>query len=251
MCRIACTPTPVSRLPMSVADLAADARILWRLLRGQPRRGSHAQRLEGFYAPQAGRYDAFRARLLHGRGELLGALAPRAGERVVELGGGTGANLLTLHQICALETLASVQLVDLCPSLLEVARTRAAGHAVVDVIEADATTWQPAQAVDCVYLSYALTMMPDWQGVLDNAHAMLKPGGRIGVVDFHLPVQAGYLGKRFWRTWFAHDGVRLSDRHLPALQARFTAHMQQERRASVPYLPGLRAPYYLFVGSKD
>ena len=52
---------------MFPADLAADARILWRLARGQPRQGDQATRLQAFYAPQAERYDAFRERLRYGR----------------------------------------------------------------------------------------------------------------------------------------------------------------------------------------
>ena len=43
------------------------------------------------------------------------------------------------------------------------------------------------------------------------------------------------LGNRFWQRGFAHDGVYLTSQHL---------------RAPVPYLPGLRVPYYLFVGVK-
>ncbi|NEX21149.1 SAM-dependent methyltransferase, partial [Thiorhodococcus mannitoliphagus] len=50
--------------------IATDARILMRLLLGQPRRGSHAERLQAFYAPQAADYDRFRERLLHGREAL-------------------------------------------------------------------------------------------------------------------------------------------------------------------------------------
>lgn len=235
---------------MSPADLAADARILWRLLRGQPRTGSHAQRLEGFYAPQANRYDAFRARLLHGRADLIAALDIPPGARVVELGCGTGSNLETLARIRALDTLAGVQLVDLCPALLAVARRRTRGLANVEVIEADATRWQPAAPVDRVFLSYALTMMPDWRAVLANAYAMLAPGGRLGLVDFHLPGSASRLGNRFWQTWFAHDGVHLSAAHLPALQALLPQSRAWQARAAVPYLPLLRAPYYLFVGTK-
>jgi S-adenosylmethionine-diacylgycerolhomoserine-N-methlytransferase len=236
---------------MSPPDIAADARILWRLLRGQPRAGSHAERLQGFYAPQAARYDAFRARLLHGRGDLIEALEIPAGARVVELGCGTGSNLELLAQARRLETLASVHLVDLCPALLAIARQRAARHANVAVNEADATTWQPARPVERVLLSYALSMMPDWRGVLDNAWRMLAPGGRLGVVDFHLPASGGRVANVFWEKWFAHDGVHLSSQHLPALQARFdTAHVQA-CRAPLPYLPGLRAPYYRFVGVKS
>jgi len=239
---------------MFPADLASDARILWRLLRGQPRGGSHAERLEGFYAPQAKNYDAFRARLLHGRADLIEALEIPAGARVVELGCGTGSNLEVLDQARPLATLAGAQLVDLCPALLAVARQRACGFGNVEVIEADASDWRPRHQVDRVFLSYALTMMPDWRAVLVNAYAMLAPGGRLGVVDFHLPAngsrEVNSLGNRFWQRWFAHDGVHLTDQHLRALQSLFIEPLVQERRAPVPYLPGLRAPYYLFVGVK-
>ncbi|MEW5770957.1 MAG: class I SAM-dependent methyltransferase [Pseudomonadota bacterium] len=235
---------------MSPAELAADARVLLHLLRGQRRGGSHAERLADFYAPQAERYDAFRARLLHGRETLIRALDVRPGMRVVELGCGTGANLAALAEACPLEALAEVQLVDLCAPLLALARERASGHANVAVVEADATAWQPARPADRVFLSYALTMMPDWRAVLDNACAMLAPGGRIGLVDFHLPGDGSRLGNAFWRRWFAHDGVHLSAQHVPALRERVEILLLAERRAAVPYLPWLRAPYYLFVGTR-
>jgi S-adenosylmethionine-diacylgycerolhomoserine-N-methlytransferase len=229
-------------------DLAADARILWRLARGQPRQGDQATRLQAFYAPQAERYDAFRERLLHGRGELIERLEIGAGMRVVELGCGTGSSLQRMGP-GALRS-ASIQLVDLCPALLNVARQRAAAYRNVEIIEADATRWQPGAAVDRVFLSYALTMIPDWRGVIDNAVAMLKPGGRLGVVDFHLPTAGSRLGNGFWRHWFGHDGVCLSAEHLPALSRSLTNTWMDQRRAPIPYLPGVLAPYYLFVGRR-
>lgn len=233
---------------MAASEFLADARIIWRLLRGQPRQGSHAQRLQAFYAPQADRYDAFRARLLHGRQELLDRLDLPAGARVVELGCGTGSSLERLGE--RVSGLASLQMLDLCPALLEVARQRVGQRPNVELIEGDATRWQPAEAVDVVFISYALTMIPDWAGVIENAHAMLRPGGRIGVVDFHLPADAGAIAKQCWRRWFAHDGVHLSAQHLPALRQRFSERHSQEARASIPYLPGLKAPYYLFIGTR-
>ncbi|MEI8164321.1 MAG: class I SAM-dependent methyltransferase [Betaproteobacteria bacterium] len=233
---------------MSLISLAADARILWRMACGQPRRGDHAARLQAFYAPQAGRYDAFRERLLHGRADLLDRLEIAEGMRVVELGCGTGSSLDRMgpRSGCC----ASIQLVDLCPALLAVARKRAAAHRNVEVIEADAARWQPAVAVDRVFLSYALTMIPDWETTIANAVAMLKPGGRLGVVDFHLPSTGSALANRLWQHWFAHDGVRLSAAHLPTLLRLLPEAWTDERRASLPYLPGLQAPYYLYVGRR-
>ena len=232
---------------MSADRLFADLRVLWHMLRGQPGAGSHAQRLEAFYGPQAEHYDSFRARLLQGRRELIERLAPPPGAHVVELGCGTGANLAHFGE--QLNRLGRVDLVDLCRPLLEQARRRTEISGPVRVIEADACTYDPGQPVDCVYFSYSLTMIPDWRGALRNAHAMLRPGGRLAIVDFHLPAKGG-LANGFWRRWFAHDGVLLSAEHLPLLRQMFPEHALEERRAAIPYLPGLRVPYYLFVGSK-
>ncbi len=232
---------------MSVPDVLADIGILWHMLRGQPCHGDRRQRLEAFYAPQADHYDAFRARLLQGRGEMLQMLAPAPHAHVVELGCGTGANLI--HLADRLDHLRRLDLVDLCPSLLAKARQRVMAYRNVEVIEADACSYQPDEAVDCVYFSYSLTMIPDWRRALDNALGMLRPGGRLGVVDFYLPPDGGFANY-LWRRWFAHDGVYLSASHLPELCARLPDHVQHQRRAPVPYLPALRVPYYLFVGQK-
>jgi S-adenosylmethionine-diacylgycerolhomoserine-N-methlytransferase len=226
---------------------AGELGVLWSLVRGQRREGPLAERLEAFYAPQARDYDRFRDKLLHGRAEMLALLAPRAGERLAELGAGTGRNLEFLHECVA--NLESVALVDLCPSLLELARERAALWPNVQVVEADAVRYRPPRPLDCVYFCYSLTMMPAWREAIDNALVMLRHGGRIGVVDFHLPEPKSLPG-RFWQRWFAHDGVHLSAEHLPYLKARTTPLRCREELGSVPYIPGLRAPYYLYVGLK-
>jgi S-adenosylmethionine-diacylgycerolhomoserine-N-methlytransferase len=95
---------------MSPPDIAADARVLWRMARGQARRGDHAERLQDFYAPQAERYDAFRERLLHGRVELIDRLEIGEGMRVVELGCGTGSSLERMGSHAA--RCAGIQMVE-------------------------------------------------------------------------------------------------------------------------------------------
>jgi len=239
-----------------VSARAVDLRILARLLRGMPRGGSLAERLQAFYGPQAAGYDAFRERLLAGRGDLIAMLDVPDGAQVVELGGGTGHNLGYFG--APLARLGGATVVDLCPALLAEARRRWAGAPNVHVVEADATAWRPDALVDCVYFSYALTMMPDWRGAIDNALALLKPRGTLGVVDFYVSdaepapgmARHGVFTRHFWPRWFGHDGVHPSPEPLAYLRACLPDHALQERRAPVPYLPGLKAPYYLFVGRK-
>ena len=234
----------------------AEARVLFALARGASRAGSHAEQLQRFYAPQAENYDAFRDRLLHGRRELVDLLPAAAGDRIVELGAGTGRNLEFFGP--RLEQLDQFEAIDLCSALLDVARRRWANLPNVRVVEADATRYVPAQPVEVVYFSYALTMIPDWRVAIDHALAMLRPGGALGVVDFYSPApydDEGRLSRRaranrFWRAWFAHDGVRLSEEHLPYLRGRLAVEVCSERAGPVPYLPWLRVPYYIFVGRK-
>jgi len=233
-------------------SLGADARILLHLLRGAPRRGDHVQRLQNFYAPQAQGYDAFRERLLQGRRELIERLPAGIGERVVELGAGTGRNLEFFGD--RLRRFASVELVDLCPPLLAMAKQRvdrldAKIACKIRLIEGDATEFRPAHGVDCVYFSYALTMIPDWRRAIDNAIDMLVPGGSLAVVDFHLPPDA-WLSNGFWRRWFAHDGVWLSGAHLPYLRHRLDTAYCAQHYGVAPYLTGVKLPYYLFIGRK-
>jgi S-adenosylmethionine-diacylgycerolhomoserine-N-methlytransferase len=231
------------------ASMISDARILLRLVRGMPRSPDAAARLEAFYAPQAAAYDRFRERLLHGRRELLHSLKLPAGGRLVELGAGTGSNLDILAERVA--GLASVELIDLCPSLLEYARIRAARHSNVRVIAGDACSYRPDAPVDCVLFSYSLTMIPDWSRALRNAVDMLRPGGELAVIDFTLPPSVQPLARRFWKNWFGHDGVHLDDAHIANLRRLLPSHQLAVELAPVPYLPVLRVPYYRFVGNKN
>jgi S-adenosylmethionine-diacylgycerolhomoserine-N-methlytransferase len=217
--------------------------------------------MERLYRPQAEAYDRTREGFLHGRRELIGLLEPPARARLVELGGGTGRNLEFFGD--RIPSFERVTLVDLCAPLLDRARERCRQHAwdTVTIVEGDATTWRPAdgQAVDIVYFSYSLTMIPDWFRAVDNAVAMLKPGGTLGVVDFYgarKHAAPGHLRQRaltraFWRWWFGRNDVRLNPDHLPYLESRTTRIHHAERHGRLPYVPFLRAPYFLYLGRKE
>jgi S-adenosylmethionine-diacylgycerolhomoserine-N-methlytransferase len=236
--------------------ILTEPRILWRMLLGQPTRGGLAERLEGFYAPQADRYDATRESLLHGRRALAALLEPKPGSVLVELGAGTGSlpdRLGERSRRCE-----RIYLVDLCRPLLDVARRRVVDRPNVTIVEADAAAFRPPAAVDTVVFSYSLSMMPDWHAALENAFTMLKPGGVIAVTDFYVSRRVpptglerhGPLTRSFWPAWFDRDGVRLNPDVLPLLMRRFEPGTVLERLGSVPGLPFVRVPYFVFLGRK-
>jgi S-adenosylmethionine-diacylgycerolhomoserine-N-methlytransferase len=240
-------------------SLRAELSILYHLLLKPVRGRDHAARLESFYAGQADQYDAFRRRLLPGREDLYRRIEPPDGGTWVDLGGGTGANLEAIGP--RLGRLGALYVVDLSPSLLAVAqrRIRQRGWSQVQTVEADACRFRPPdRAADVVTLSYALTMIPDWFAAVENARAMLRPGGLIGVVDFYVSrkyprpghVRHGRLTRSFWPAWFGCDNVFLSPDHLPYLHHGFEPVHFFEGRAAVPYLPLGRVPYYVFIGRK-
>ena len=236
----------------------ADLRTIFQLVATPIRGETHAERLESFYGAQAAGYDRFRERLLQGRRELCEKLPLNPGGVWVDLGGGTGANLEFAGD--RLARLAKVYVVDLSPSLLDVAqgRVRERGWSNVECAAADATRYSPPVAADVVTFSYSLTMIPDWFLAMERAAAMLRPGGVIGVVDFYVGRKHASAGNRrqgwwtrtFWPTWFAMDNVFLSADHLPYLRSRFETVECVESRAKVPYLPLGRVPYYVYVGRK-
>ena len=236
-----------------------DLKILYHLVLRPVRGKDHAQRMENFYAGQASHYDDFRKRLLKGR-ELVYETLGKTGEGTwVDFGGGTGANLEFVGD--PLRKFEHVYVVDLATSLLDVVQQRVSknGWSNVDAVTADATTWTPPEgSADVVTFSYSLTMIPDWFAAIDNALRILKPGGKIGVVDFYVarkyPAASlkkhGWATRSFWPVWFSSDNVFPNPDHLPYLQRHFETVMLEEQRAKGPDLPLIRTPFYQFIGRK-
>lgn len=239
--------------------LASDLKVLYHVAVKPIRGNSHADRLESFYSGQAEAYDDFRRRLLAGREAMYQAIDPPEDAVWIDMGGGTGANLECLGD--RLADIGKVYLVDLSSSLLKVARGRIEerGWQNVEAVEADATRFRPSEGTaDVVTFSYSLTMIPDWFAALENACALLKPGGQIGVVDFFVSrkypaddlKRHSWLTRTFWPMWFMQDNVFLSPDHVPYLHRRFEKIDFADARNRVPYVPLMRVPYYRFIGRK-
>ncbi|KAL2004404.1 hypothetical protein VTN02DRAFT_15 [Thermoascus thermophilus] len=249
--------------------------------------GNQQHALESFYKTQASVYDATRKRLLRGREDVLGLVAAQLKHKVekneiqagkpvwVDIGGGTGYNIEAMAEFLPVETFFShVYLVDLSPSLCDVARKRfqRLGWKNVSVLCQDARSFNlskdsvPSENIksdegaDLVTMSYSLSMIPDYYSVVDSLTTLLKPSGIIGVCDFYVQSivdvssrnyiggvfnrHVNWLGRAFWRAWFEADRVNLEAARRDYLEYRFGTVISASERN---YLMG-GIPYYIFIG---
>ena len=134
-------------------------------------------------------YDASRKFYLLGRDELIAGLAPPPGGSILEIGCGTGRNLI---QIARTYPGRLCHGLDVSEEMLATARQSVARAGLSDRIalrQADATGFDP-QALfgragfDRIVISYALSMIPPWQAVIAEAVRQLAPRGELHIVDF-------------------------------------------------------------------
>ncbi|MCJ2033321.1 class I SAM-dependent methyltransferase [Methylobacterium sp. J-068] len=151
------------------------------------REAAHA--MDRMYRRQRHLYDASRKFYLLGRDRVIADLDVPAGGSVLEIGCGTGRNLV---HIARLYPGTACHGLDVSAAMLDtaargVARAGLAGR--IRLAQGDATAFEPRAlfgqaAFDRIVISYALSMIPPWERVLAEAVAHLAPGGRLHVVDF-------------------------------------------------------------------
>ena len=170
-----------------------------------------ASEMDGIYRIQRHIYDISRKYYLLGRDGLIEGLDPPPGGSVLEIGCGTGRNL-----ILAADRHPSARFfgVDVSPAMLETAARSVAraglGHCIrlaqADASRLDTKAVLGIAAFDRVFISYALSMIPPWREVLSSAFRVVAPGGSLHIVD--LGEQAGLppafrAGLRAWLRRFS------------------------------------------------
>lgn len=148
-----------------------------------------ARLMDRIYRRQRHVYDATRKYYLLGRDRVIAGLAPPPGGSVLEIGCGTGRNLI---HIARSYPQARCFGLDVSSEMLETARAAVARAGLADRIalaQADATGFDPEALFglpsgDRIVISYALSMIPPWRGVVAEAGRRLAPGGELHIVDF-------------------------------------------------------------------
>jgi S-adenosylmethionine-diacylgycerolhomoserine-N-methlytransferase len=149
----------------------------------------HAARMDGVYRGQRHIYDLTRKYYLLGRDRLIDELAPQPGAHVLEMGCGTGRNLIAAARCWPG---AHFYGIDISEEMLKTARAsiaRAGLSQRIRVAQGDATDFDPKilfriPSFDRIFQSYTLSMIPDWQGAIREAVRHLLPGGALHIIDF-------------------------------------------------------------------
>jgi S-adenosylmethionine-diacylgycerolhomoserine-N-methlytransferase len=146
-------------------------------------------RMNRMYRLQRHIYDGTRRYYLLGRDQMIAGLRPAPGSSVLEIGCGTGRNL-----VLAAKRYPDARFfgVDVSTEMLTSALAAISRHGLaarIRVAHGDATAFDPQlsfgiPSFDHVMISYSLSMIPDWERVVDAAIDRLNPGGQLHVVDF-------------------------------------------------------------------
>jgi len=163
-------------------------------------------------------YDWFFGPTLHpGRVQAIQRLGITAGDRVLEVGVGTGINACLYPRDCA------VTGIDFSAPMLEKARERfeRKGVSNVRLHEMDATQLSFADDMfDVVYAPYVISVVPDPVAVVREMFRVCRPGGRVVVLNhFRSKNRAGAWMEKAIAPFAVHLGFK-SDVDLPAFIAQ-------------------------------
>ena len=188
--------------------------------------------VENVYDKLAKVYDLFFGPTLHpGRLQAIERMKIQPGERVLEVGVGTGINLSLYPRQ------ASVTGIDFSSSMLEKARERAARKdaAPVRLLQMDAADLKFADdAFDIVYAPYLISVVPDPVKVAQEMRRVCRPGGRIIFLNHFLSPNAVLSrAERLISPFTIHIGFK-ADLDLPAFLAQAELEPISIEKVNIP-----------------
>jgi phosphatidylethanolamine/phosphatidyl-N-methylethanolamine N-methyltransferase len=177
-------------------------------------------------------YDLVFGPTLHpGRVDAIRRMAIKPGDRVLEVGVGTGINAALYPKAC------SVTGIDLSSSMLEKARDRVTRKGVrnVRLLQMDAANLKFADdTFDIVYAPYVISVVPDPVAVAREMRRVCRRGGRIVILNhFRSSNRMGAWLERLISPLTVHVGFK-SDLDLPGFLAQAELKPVSIQKVNVP-----------------
>jgi len=177
-------------------------------------------------------YDLVFGPALHpGRVDAIRRMGIKPGDRVLEVGVGTGINASLYPRD------SSVTGIDLSSSMLEKARDRIARKGVrnVRLLQMDAANLKFADdTFDIVYAPYVISVVPDPVAVTREMRRVCRAGGRIVILNhFRSQNRAMAWLERLISPFTVHIGFK-SDLDLPAFLAQADLNPISIQKVNVP-----------------
>ncbi len=147
----------------------------------------------------------------------------RATGDVLEVAIGTGLNLPYYSED------ARVTGVDLTPEMLSIARRRAKELGrTVDLHEGDAHNLKfPDESFDSVVCTYSLCGIPDPRRALSEMRRVLRPGGKLILVDH---IRGSFRPVLWFQKFIEFLTIRLADEHMTRRPLEYVEAMEFELR---------------------
>ncbi len=181
------------------------------------------EKMDKMYRRQRYFYDLTRKYYLLGRDKLLAGMRIEAGENVLEIGCGTGRNLIVLAKKFPRSNFYGL---DASSEMLKTARAKVAAANLQNITLKTALaddfqfqkTFDLTAPFDAIFFSYAVSIIPPWRESIENALANLKPGKSIFIVDFYDQQNLPALFQKILQNWLKQFHVAYPKELMPFLK---------------------------------
>lgn len=181
------------------------------------------EKMDEMYRRQRYFYDLTRKYYLLGRDKLLKKINVRDGENILEIGCGTGRNLVILAKRFPDARFYGL---DASGEMLKTAQAKIDGENLPNVNLQTALaddfdyrkTFDLQSPFDQIYFSYSISMIPTWKESIENALANLKSGGTLHIVDFYDQKDLPAWFRRILKSWLKQFHVKYPQDLIPHLE---------------------------------